>query len=69
MTLCTCKKCRYTFKHPFVPGHCPDCGAGSVRKATASEVREFSRIQLILREEIRSGLWGSDAAYGSAAAV
>ena len=57
MILCTCEKCRYTFEYPRIPEHCPDCGAGSVRKAPAPEVRDFARIRKILREEIRLGLW------------
>ena len=58
MVLCTCEKCRYTFLYPIIPIACPDCGAESVRKATAPEIQEFIRLQKILQEEIRAGIWG-----------
>ena len=57
MPLCTCKQCRYIFRYPLLPSRCPDCGAEAVRKATDAEVQEYRRMQEILREEIRLGIW------------
>lgn len=52
-----CPKCRYLFQYSHSPGACPDCGARSIRKATVEEIREYRRIQKILEEDIRMGLW------------
>ncbi len=36
---------------------CPDCGRKEVRIANKDEVKEFHRLQAILAEEIRTGLY------------
>ena len=57
MEIYTCRQCRYTFRRPLLPASCPDCGTGTVRKATVREIREYDRIQRLLAEDIRMGLW------------
>ena len=59
LKMCTCETCRYTFRDFIIPPACPDCGKDTVRKATASEVREYHKYQKILAEEIRLGLYGA----------
>ena len=57
MKICTCESCRYTFRYPLVPPTCPDCGQKTVRKATEHEIEDYHRMQRILAEEIRLGLY------------
>ncbi|MBQ9064756.1 MAG: hypothetical protein IJ123_04855 [Blautia sp.] len=57
MIICTCGSCRYIFNYPLVPQGCPDCGKGPVRIANKTEVKEYYRLQRILRDEIRRGLY------------
>lgn len=59
MKICTCEKCRYTFRYPLLPPACPDCGSHSVRQATEQEKKEFHRNQKILAQEIRMGLYAA----------
>lgn len=49
---------------PLLPPSCPDCGRKNVRQATKDEIREFHRMQAILAEEIRMGLYAAEAAAG-----
>ena len=62
MKICTCEACKYTFRYPLLPLHCPDCGRSAVRDATGEEIKEFYHLQEILAEEIRSGIYGAAAA-------
>ena len=74
MKICTCESCHYTFRYPSraretraflsLPPSCPDCGRKNVRPATKEEIREFHRMQAILAEEIRMGLYAAEAAAG-----
>ena len=61
MKICTCEKCRYTFRYPLIPELCPDCGAKKVRQATPAEIKDFYDMQKLLEEEIRDGLWTAPA--------
>lgn len=56
MTICTCEKCRYTFQFPLLPLRCPDCGKEMVRLSTDKEIKEYWRMQEILKEEISLGV-------------
>ena len=58
MKICTCENCRYTFRYPLLPASCPDCGKEPVRIATCSEAMDFCRLEAIVSEEIRAGLYG-----------
>ena len=40
-----------------MPFSCPDCGEKKVRIADEEEVKEFHRMQAVLAEEIRMGLY------------
>ena len=57
MKICICESCHYTFRYPLLPSSCPDCGRKDVRIANEDEVKEFHRLQAILAEEIRTGLY------------
>lgn len=59
MKLCTCDKCKYTFRYPLIPQYCPDCGSHSVRPANEKEKQDYHRNQRILSEEIRMGLYAA----------
>ncbi len=59
MHICTCSHCKYTFRYPMIPFHCPDCGKDAVREATEEEIRDYHQMQAILREEIRLGLYAA----------
>ena len=59
MKICTCEACRYTFRYPLIPPRCPDCGHGKVREANRNEIKEYHRLQKILAEEIRLGIYGA----------
>lgn len=59
MKICTCESCHYIFRYPILPPACPDCGKKDVRKATAEEIKEFHRMQVILAEEIRMRLYAA----------
>lgn len=55
-----CESCHYTFRYPLIPLTCPDCGRKAVRPANRKEIKAYRIEQIILAEEIRSGLYGSD---------
>ena len=57
MKLYTCDHCRYIFRYPLKPQACPDCGREAVRQATPKETEDYDTMQIILQEEIRSGLY------------
>ena len=57
MKICTCENCRFTFRYPLLPLACPDCGKYAVRLATEKEVADYWRMQEIIKEEIRLGLY------------
>lgn len=59
MKICTCESCHYTFRYPIIPPSCPDCGNKNVRMADDKEIREYHRLQKILAEEIRMGLYAA----------
>ena len=59
--ICTCEACRYTFRYPLIPPRCPDCGHAKVREARRNEIKEYHRMQKILAEEIRLGIYGAVA--------
>ena len=59
MKICICESCRYTFRYPILPPSCPDCGHKKVRLADKNEIKEFHRLQAILAEEIRMGLYAA----------
>ena len=60
MKICTCenRNCHYIFLYPLLPPACPDCGEKTVRLAAGKEIRDCRQEQKLLREEIRSGLFG-----------
>ena len=57
MKICTCENCHFTFRYPLLPLACPDCGKDAVRLATEKEVADYWRMQEIIKEEIRLGLY------------
>ena len=58
MKICTCENCRFTFRYPILPLACPDCGKkDSVRLATEKEHADYYKMQEIIKEEIRLGLY------------
>ena len=58
MKICTCENCRFTFSYPILPLACPDCGKkDSVRLATEKEQADYYKMQEIIKEEIRLGLY------------
>ena len=57
MMICTCEKCRYTFRYPIQPLTCPDCGSSAVRPTNEKEKKDFHREQKILAKEIQLGLY------------
>ena len=59
MIICTCDKCKYTFRYPLLPPACPDCGTKAVRPANEQEKKEYRKNQRILAKEIRSGLYAA----------
>ena len=59
MKICTCENCRYTFRSPIRPVYCPDCGREKVRLANKKEIREYHRLQAIVADEIRMGLYAA----------
>lgn len=59
MKICICESCRYTFRTPVMPACCPDCGKEKIRPANSKEIREYHRLQAILAEEIRMGLYAA----------
>lgn len=59
MKICICESCHYTFRYPILPPSCPDCGKENIRHANKDEIKEFHRMQRILAEEIRMGLYAA----------
>ena len=59
MKIYTCEHCRYAFRYPMRPQACPDCGADAVRPASDYEVNDYWKMQKILQEEIRIGLYAA----------
>ena len=59
MKICFCESCHYTFRYPVLPPSCPDCGKEDVRIADGKEAEEYHRIQAVLAEEIRTGLYAA----------
>jgi Zn finger protein HypA/HybF involved in hydrogenase expression len=57
MKICTCENCRFTFRYPVLPLACPDCGQDAVRLATENELSDYYKMQEIIKEEIRLGLY------------
>jgi Zn finger protein HypA/HybF involved in hydrogenase expression len=57
MKVCTCENCRFTFRYPILPLACPDCGHDAVRLATEKELSDYYKMQEIIKEEIRLGLY------------
>ena len=57
MKIYTCTSCRYTFRCPFPPSACPDCGRQTVRSASSREQQDYRQNQKILAREIRQGLY------------
>ncbi|HAE44617.1 MAG TPA: hypothetical protein DCG37_03315 [Lachnospiraceae bacterium] len=57
MKICTCESCRYTFCCRILPNSCPDCGKKAIRIANNKEISEYHKLQAILAEEIRTGLY------------
>ena len=58
MKICTCENCRFTFRYPLLPLACPDCGKkDAVRPATEKELEDYYKMQEIIKEESRLGLY------------
>ena len=44
--ICCCDKCKFVFESVRIMKNCPDCGSGTVRKATALESSEYAANRL-----------------------